>query len=66
MSKKNLESGWQKLSPKERQDKIDEIERWLLYRFTGAWFENTSIALLQEIYSLRKEIERLKAQDPTA
>ena len=62
--KRSLISGWKKLSTKERQAKIDEIEKWLLYRSTGAWFENVSIALLQEIYFLRDEIKKIKSQDP--
>lgn len=64
MHKQSLEIGWKKLSPKERQDKIDEIEKWLLYRDSGKWFENIATALLQEIYHLREINQNLKSRDP--
>lgn len=64
MSRRQVQNGWKSLAAQERQDKIDEIEKWLLYRHTGSWFENVSIALLQEIYELREEVSRLKSQDP--
>jgi hypothetical protein len=64
MSKRQVQNGWRKITVQERQDKIDEIERWLLYRNSGKWFENVAIALLQEIYELREEVCSLKSQDP--
>jgi len=60
-------SEWIKLSPEERQARIDEIEKWLRFRYSGRWFENMSVALLQEIYDLRaqiNELKTLKSQDP--
>ncbi len=57
-------SEWPKLSPEERQARIDEIEKWLRFRYTGKWFETVSVALLQEIYDLREEIDDLKSRDP--
>ena len=64
MTKRQLQNGWKSKTVQERQDKIDEIEKWLLHRNTGQWFENVAIALLQEIYELREEVSSLKSQDP--
>ena len=67
MLKDSLVLEWKKLTPAERQEKILEIEKWLLYRSTGKWFETVAVALLQEIYHLReqiKDIEESRSQDP--
>lgn len=64
MSKRQVQHAWKILTAQERQDKIDEIEKWLLYRHSGQWFENVATALLQEIYELREEVYSLKSQDP--
>ena len=64
MSKRQVQNGWRRITVQARQDKIDEIERWLLYRNSGKWFENVAIALLQEIYERREEVCSLKSQDP--
>jgi len=64
MAKRQIQNGWKLMSARERQDRINEIERWLKYRCSGQWFEQVSIALLQEIYTLREEVHKLKSQDP--
>ena len=53
-------SGWTEMSPERRKHLIEEVEKWLLYRGAStSWWLEAQQALLQEIYSLRKELNKL-------
>ena len=47
------------MSAKRRKQLIEEVEKWLLYRGSPtAWWSEAQQALLQEIYSLRNELNK--------
>ena len=58
--KNSLRIGWgEYLTAKERQKKIEEVEKWLLYRSNDdGWVDIALKVLLQEVYVLREKARK--------
>ena len=51
------------LTPEERQQYIDEVARWILYRDYNpeTWYAKSQKALMQEVYVLRQKLKDLNS-----
>ena len=50
------------MSKKERLKYLLEAQNWLIYRYSGKWFENVIISLIQEIYESKEKEKTKKCQ----